>query len=74
MTEYIIIIEGHLNVNWQSWFPNMKIANLENGTTKISGPVRDQSELHAYIFKIQDLGMTLIGVVRNDIVDQKSVT
>ncbi|MDA3938998.1 MAG: hypothetical protein PF693_06795 [Spirochaetia bacterium] len=42
----------------------MEITNLENGTTRIAGPVRDQSQLHAFILSIQDLGMSLIKVER----------
>ncbi len=62
MMEYEMIIEGHLGIRWMSLFPNMKITNLENGTTRVAGPVRDQSELHALILSIQDLGMSLIKV------------
>lgn len=64
MTDYELIIEGHLGMQWHSLFFNMKIINLEDGTTLIAGPVRDQSELHALILRFQDLGVSLIKVER----------
>jgi hypothetical protein len=33
-----------------------------DGTTTLSGPVRDQAALHGQLLKIRDLGLSLISV------------
>jgi hypothetical protein len=59
---YQIRIKGHLGSQWSGWFEGLKITLEENGITKLSGPVIDDSELHGILKKIRDLGMPLLSV------------
>jgi hypothetical protein len=40
----------------------MAITCRSDGTTILSGPVRDQAALHGLLLKVRDLGLTLISV------------
>ena len=60
--EYRIRIEGHLAPGWSGWFENMAVQRQPDGTTVLSGPVRDQAELHGLLIKVRDLGLPLISV------------
>ena len=59
---YEIRIKGHLDNRWANWFEGMTITLEEGGTTLLTGPVVDQSELHGLIKKVRDLGMPLVSV------------
>ena len=59
---YEIRLRGHLNHRWTGWFEGMTITLEEGGTTLLTGPVVDQSELHGLIKKVRDLGMPLVSV------------
>lgn len=39
----------------------------ENGGTTLSGPVRDQAELHGLLAKIRDLNLTLLAVKQAEV-------
>jgi hypothetical protein len=64
MTEivYSIRIKGHLASKWSDWFEGMSIQCQADGTTILSGPIRDQSALQGLLIRIRDLGLTLISV------------
>jgi hypothetical protein len=61
-TEYHIRIQGHLPSEWSEWFDGMIIECQPDGTTTLSGPIRDQAALHGLLFKVRDLGLSLISV------------
>ncbi len=42
---YQIRIEGSLDCQWTDWFDGLTIVQEEDGTTLLTGPVRDQAEL-----------------------------
>jgi hypothetical protein len=50
-TVYEIRVKGHLVIH-----------NEPNGETTLTGPVRDQAELHGLLTKVRDLNLTLLGV------------
>jgi hypothetical protein len=60
--DYCIRIQGHLASEWSEWFDGMIIHCQPDGTTNISGPVRDQAALHGLLLKVRDLGLSLISV------------
>lgn len=62
MPTYQIQIRGHLNDDWAPYFDGLTVANQPDGTALISGPVKDQAQLHAILTRIFNLGLTLIGV------------
>ncbi len=57
---YEIRIEGELSLTWADWFGGLALANLENGQSVLSGPVRDQAELHGVLARIRDLNLKLV--------------
>ncbi len=60
---YAIRIDGHLDDHWAAWFGDLTLAHDSDGTTRLTGPVSDQAELHGLLMKIRDLGVTLISVM-----------
>jgi hypothetical protein len=63
-TNYQIRIEGQLGPQWSDWFEGLSIAQDQDGTTLLTGPVADQSALHGLLKKVRDLGMPLVSVNR----------
>lgn len=61
-THYQIQIEGYLDQRWADWFEPLKIAHQPGGQTLLSGPLRDQAELHGVLNKLRDLNLVLIAV------------
>lgn len=61
-TFYEIRINGHLASVWADWFIGLKIDNLENGETLLSGYLPDQAALHGVLNRVSTLNLTLISV------------
>ena len=61
-TGYCIKIQGHVAPEWSEWFDGLLIQCQPDGTTTLSGPVRDQAALHGLILKVRGLGLSLIAV------------
>ncbi|MFP4330235.1 MAG: hypothetical protein ACOC45_02475 [Alkalispirochaetaceae bacterium] len=60
--EYEIVVRGHLEENRQEEFEGMRMERLADGTTRLTGPVRDQAALHAMIKQVRDMGVELLRV------------
>jgi hypothetical protein len=63
-TMYELRVKGHLSGRWSEWFAPLVIQNEPNGEATLTGPVRDQSELHGLLTKVRDLNLTLLAVSR----------
>jgi hypothetical protein len=61
-THYTLRVDGRLDDRWSSWFDNLTVTPDVDGTTRLSGPVSDQAQLHGLLVKVRDLGLTLISV------------
>jgi hypothetical protein len=59
---YEIRVRGHLGTRWAAWFDGLDLADAEDGTTVISGPVVDQAALHGLLEKLRDLGIPLVSL------------
>jgi hypothetical protein len=59
---YVIRVKGHLDPFWQDWFENLLITHDEDGTTLLSGPIRDQAALYGILCKMRDLGLMLLSL------------
>jgi hypothetical protein len=59
---YELRVDGHLDDHWCPWFGDLTLTHEDDGTTRLSGAVSDQAELHGLLTKIRDLGITLISV------------
>jgi hypothetical protein len=58
---YEIRVAGHLSPQWMDWFEGLTIT-LENGETRLTGPIADQAALFGLLKKIRDLGLPLLSV------------
>jgi hypothetical protein len=61
-TTYEIRVRGHLGASWAAWFDGLSLANEDDGTCVIRGPVVDQAALHGLLQKLRDLGLPLESV------------
>jgi hypothetical protein len=59
---YVIRVKGHLDTFWQAWFDHLVITQERDGTTLLSGPIKDQAALYGLLFKMRDLGLTLLAL------------
>ncbi len=57
---YVIRVKGHLDPFWQDRFENLSITHESDGTTLLSGLIRDQAALYGVLIKMLDLGLTLL--------------
>lgn len=61
---YEIVVEGHLSGQWSDWFDGLNIQNLSTGETRMKGLLYDQAALYGVLFKIHDLNLVLVSVLR----------
>ena len=57
-------VEGHIGQAWSRWFGDLRVEELDDGSTRLHGSLPDQAALHGLLNKIRDLGMTLLSVQR----------
>lgn len=62
--EFDILIQGHLDKEWEEWFEGFNLMHMEDGTTLLRGKVADQPALHGLLLRISQLGWTLLKVER----------
>lgn len=60
--QYQIRVKEYLEDSWSVWFDSLTFTHAEDGTTTLTGPVRDQTALYGLIAQIRDLGLTLVDV------------
>jgi hypothetical protein len=60
---YHIRIREYLDEDVGAWFYPLVCMHDADGTTTLTGPVRDQAELHGLLIKIRDLNLTLLSVI-----------
>lgn len=61
-TVYEIRVAGHLGQQWADWFAGLTITCESDGSTRITGPLPDQSALYGLLKIVRDLGLPLISV------------
>lgn len=59
---YQIRVNGHLDQHWATSFDDLTLIQRGDGTTTLTGLVRDQPQLHGLLDKVRDLGLTLISM------------
>jgi hypothetical protein len=67
---YVIRVKGHLDTFWQAWFDNLSITQERDGTTLLSGPIKDQPALYGILLKMRDLGLTLLSLEASAPIEQ----
>lgn len=60
--EYQIHVKGHLDQTLIEWFAPLQVMNEPNGDATLTGPVRDQAELHGILLKLYNLNFVLTAV------------
>jgi hypothetical protein len=63
-----IRIKGHLDPCWQDWFEGLAIVHEDEGTSSLSGSLRDQAALYGILAKIRGLGLTLLALSTSEAV------
>jgi hypothetical protein len=59
-TCYRIRIRGHLDPTWSAWLDSLTVAQADDGTTELVGPLVDQAALFGLLSRLRDLGATLL--------------
>ena len=57
-----IRIKGHLDPGWQEWLEGLQIMHEPDGTSRLSGMLKDQPALHGVLTKISRLSLTLLSL------------
>jgi len=57
--DYCIRVQAHLGAEWSDWFEGLVVHCQPDGTTTLSGPVRDQAALQGILLKVRDLGAAM---------------
>lgn len=62
-----IRIKGYLDPSWQEWFEGLEIAHEVEGTSMLSGVLRDQAALHGVLAKMRSLGVAVLALETSEI-------
>jgi hypothetical protein len=57
-----IRIKGHLDPSWQQSLEELHIVHEVNGTSLLSGILKDQAALYGVLLKIRSLSLTLLSL------------
>jgi hypothetical protein len=63
---YEIRLGGHLDPRWATQLEGLSVRLEVDGTTVLSGPIRDQAALHGLLQRVRDLGIPLLSLARLD--------
>ena len=59
-TTYVIRVDGHLDDHWSTLLDGLTLVRDADGTTTLTCPVADQTQLHGVLTGLRDIGATLI--------------
>ena len=59
---YQLRVAGLLDQHWSPWFGGLTVTYEVDGSTRLTGTVTDQAELHGLLARVRDLGVTLLSV------------
>lgn len=60
--EFEIVVQGHIDLEWDDLFEGFSFEHLPEGTTLLRGEVVDQPALQGILMQISTLGWTLLRV------------
>ena len=61
-TTYEVRVAGQLDDHWATWLDDLTLVRHDDGTTVLTGPLADQSQLHGLIARVRDLGAPLLSL------------
>ena len=59
--DYEFVLRGEIGDHFGLVFDGMRLERVR-GTTVLTGPVRDQAQLHGLLERVQELGLELVSV------------
>ena len=59
---YEIRVAGHLDDHWAAMLEDLTLVRFGDGTTRLTGPLIDQAQLHGLLARIRDLGVPLLAL------------
>jgi hypothetical protein len=59
--DYELVLRGEIGDHFGLVFDGMRLERVR-GTTVLTGPVRDQAQLHGLLERVQELGLELVSV------------
>jgi RimJ/RimL family protein N-acetyltransferase len=65
-TTYEVRVASHLDDHWATWLNDLTPVRHKDGTTVLTGPLADQSQLHGLLARIRDLGIPLLALSTSD--------
>jgi hypothetical protein len=71
MQQVEIRIKGQIDRDWSGWLGGLKITHTADGSTVLSGPVRDQAALYGLLSQLSNLGLQLISVSSESVVNTR---
>ena len=66
-----IRIKGHLDPSWQEWLEGLQIMHEADGSSRLFGPLQDQSALHGVLATIGRLSLTLLSLESSETTQQE---
>lgn len=69
---YEIRLAGHLDDHWAATLADLTLVRLDDGTTRLTGPIVDQAQLHGVLARVRDLGIPLLALRALDRADTTS--
>jgi hypothetical protein len=59
---YQIRIRSQIDCDWSNWFEGLTITQVDETTTLLTGPIKDQAALYGLLKRINDLCLPLVSV------------
>ena len=59
---YELRVREHLDGHWSALLADLSITHNDDGTTTLTGQVRDQAQLYGVLGCLRDLGITLLSL------------
>jgi len=60
-SDYCIVVEGELGPRYAAAFESMRL-DAHDGTTEITGRIKDEAELRGLLDEVSELGLSLVSV------------
>jgi hypothetical protein len=62
-----IKVKGHVDHDWSDSLASLKVTHIPDGSTLLSGAVRDQAALYGLLAQLSNLGIQLISVTSSSL-------
>lgn len=66
-----IRIKEHLDPSWQEWLEGLQIVHEADDSSRLFGPLQDQSALHGVLATVGRLSLTLLSLESSETTQQE---